>query len=249
MFKGSNGEAQFDFEGKLSFSWPQTPQQQANKGDENYSPLFGYGYGLTYAEPQSDLGSLSEDNGSSGTELTARPLYQGTVKAPWQLAAVDSNGQQVMSASVLNTQSINVRTRDRRVQEDSLQLVWLAESAFGLYSPFPDDLMGYQEAGANIRFDVNVDSVGSSAQVKVICMDACSNSVDVTDALKAAEGKGWTTINIPMSCIAEQGVNFSKIMSPFALHAEKGTKLQISDLLISSSSEDDDLVPEMCRGQ
>ena len=36
------------FSGKLSFSWPRrTRQQPINLGDENYNPLFRYGFGLT----------------------------------------------------------------------------------------------------------------------------------------------------------------------------------------------------------
>ena len=36
------------FSGKLSFSWPRRSRQQPiNLGDENYNPLFRYGFGLT----------------------------------------------------------------------------------------------------------------------------------------------------------------------------------------------------------
>ncbi|MBK7107251.1 MAG: glycoside hydrolase family 3 C-terminal domain-containing protein [Ignavibacteriae bacterium] len=38
-----------DFSGKLSFTWPKNIEQiPINVGDENYDPLFPYGYGLTY---------------------------------------------------------------------------------------------------------------------------------------------------------------------------------------------------------
>jgi len=39
----------YDFTGKLSFSWPQLSQPKVNKGDKNYQPLFPYGFGLTYS--------------------------------------------------------------------------------------------------------------------------------------------------------------------------------------------------------
>ncbi|GAC19296.1 glycoside hydrolase family 3 protein [Paraglaciecola arctica] len=39
----------YDFTGKLSFSWPQLSQPKVNKGDKNYNPLFPYGFGLTYS--------------------------------------------------------------------------------------------------------------------------------------------------------------------------------------------------------
>ena len=39
----------YDFSGKLSFSWPQLSQPKVNKGDKNYNPLFPYGFGLKHS--------------------------------------------------------------------------------------------------------------------------------------------------------------------------------------------------------
>lgn len=40
---------QFDFQGRLSFSWPKDNETQLNIGDPEYDPLFGFGYGLRYS--------------------------------------------------------------------------------------------------------------------------------------------------------------------------------------------------------
>ncbi|MEH6592393.1 MAG: glycoside hydrolase family 3 protein [Halioglobus sp.] len=37
-----------NFSGKLSFSWPRNADQQVKRGDEDYDPLFPYGFGLGY---------------------------------------------------------------------------------------------------------------------------------------------------------------------------------------------------------
>lgn len=51
ILANKEGSVQYDFKGKLPFSWPKQPDQAAmNKGDENYDPLFSYGYGLTYQD-------------------------------------------------------------------------------------------------------------------------------------------------------------------------------------------------------
>ena len=40
----------YDFQGKLSFSWPKDPADNIlNLDDKNYDPLFPYGYGLSYS--------------------------------------------------------------------------------------------------------------------------------------------------------------------------------------------------------
>jgi beta-glucosidase len=49
IFKNSEGQIHNDFVGKLSYSWPKSKDQfLLNRFDTQYSPLFPYGYGLTY---------------------------------------------------------------------------------------------------------------------------------------------------------------------------------------------------------
>jgi beta-glucosidase len=51
LFRTATGDVNYDFEGRLSFSWPRRADQYAlNVGDPNYDPLFAYGYGLSYAD-------------------------------------------------------------------------------------------------------------------------------------------------------------------------------------------------------
>jgi beta-glucosidase len=50
LFRDGDGEVNFDFTGKLSYSWPRDPSQTVlNRHDSNYEPLFPYGFGLTYS--------------------------------------------------------------------------------------------------------------------------------------------------------------------------------------------------------
>ena len=51
IFSNLDGSINYDFKGKLSFSWPSTSSDNPlNFNDKNYSPKFEYGYGLTYIE-------------------------------------------------------------------------------------------------------------------------------------------------------------------------------------------------------
>lgn len=50
LFSKPDGSVNVDFRGRLSFSWPRTADQVVNRGDATYSPLFPYGFGLSYAE-------------------------------------------------------------------------------------------------------------------------------------------------------------------------------------------------------
>ena len=49
IFSNKDGSINYDFKGKLSFSWPsKTSNNPLNEKDEDYLPLYKYGYGLTY---------------------------------------------------------------------------------------------------------------------------------------------------------------------------------------------------------
>ena len=51
IFSNLDGSINYDFKGKLSFSWPSiSSNNPLNYNDKNYSPKFEYGYGLTYKE-------------------------------------------------------------------------------------------------------------------------------------------------------------------------------------------------------
>ena len=51
IFQSNEGSTNFDFDGRLSFSWPNTPTQfSLNRFDNDYEPLFAYGFGLTYSD-------------------------------------------------------------------------------------------------------------------------------------------------------------------------------------------------------
>jgi beta-glucosidase len=55
LFRKNKGEVNFDFTGKLSFSWPRgsTHGNMDGHGGED-APLFPYGFGLTYCNPNCD---------------------------------------------------------------------------------------------------------------------------------------------------------------------------------------------------
>jgi beta-glucosidase len=55
IFRDSTESIANSFTGRLAFSWPRAPgQSRVNRGDEEYDPLFPYGYGLRYSSPGLD---------------------------------------------------------------------------------------------------------------------------------------------------------------------------------------------------
>jgi beta-glucosidase len=63
LFRKESGRVNFDFSGRLSFSWPRDAcQATVNLGDPSYNPQFPFGYGLTYRSHM-NLGVLDETPG------------------------------------------------------------------------------------------------------------------------------------------------------------------------------------------
>lgn len=52
LFRDARGRVAFDFQGRLSYSWPRSAcQTPLDVGQPGYAPLFPYGFGLTYRTP------------------------------------------------------------------------------------------------------------------------------------------------------------------------------------------------------
>ena len=81
IFQNNEGSTNFDFDGRLSFSWPNTPTQfSLNRFDNDYEPLFAYGFGLTYSD-QDVLGDDLDESGSSTGGQTVINSIPGLVQA------------------------------------------------------------------------------------------------------------------------------------------------------------------------
>ena len=61
---GNNNINNFDFTGRLTFSWPKSKTQASlNFDDQSYDPLFSFGYGLNYSvNSQVPIIPLVEEN-------------------------------------------------------------------------------------------------------------------------------------------------------------------------------------------
>lgn len=249
IFESSNDKTTYDFTGRLSFSWPATPDQQFNRHDSG-KPLFPYGYGLSYQSETENIAEFSEQINSSSEALPEYAIYQGAVKAPWKLNIVDSEERAVMTSSIVEISTLKVRTRDRRIQEDSLEISWSGAAHLSLFSPFPVDLLGYLEADTSLHFDIKKLNITSEVVMKMECMEPCDNKLDLTPTLEKIPDKNWSTIAIPLSCLSKNGVQLGKIMAPFELHSNAGTQLLLSDVVIKSESDEQNaIVPQICSGE
>ena len=97
LIQKPTGEINYDFQGKLSFSWPKhVGQAVLNMGQENYYPLFSYGYGLTYADKVQLSNDLSEDSiRKVSDELEEAWVFVSRPISPWGFELQDQSAESV----------------------------------------------------------------------------------------------------------------------------------------------------------
>ncbi len=251
-----------DFRGRLSFSWPRSPDQAVlNVGDPEYDPLFAYGYGLTYADA-GDLPLLDETRparpASSLTTDTADPadpadpaaetpgsrtLFAARPTAPWQFFVGSAADWQVEVVAgrgrTRGADALTLAPVDREVQEDARSAVWSGSGQAQLYlqAPSPVDLSAEVAGGMALAVDLLVETKpGAAVQMRMDCTYPCSGAVDVTGLLSGLPVGEWQTLRVGLGCFEEAGADMTRIDTPFLLTTAGELGLRISRIEIEPAA-------------
>ncbi len=235
-----NGEARFDFTGRLSFSWPRSAVQvEVNVGDENYDPLFAYGYGLSYQDNIS-LGTLSEDSGLGDMIIAEKGsfLEYGDPVGEWNLILRDPQGDTRIGDSQGTSASgaIDVYAADKEVQEDSIIVTW-RKGASLLVEGRPIDLL--RESNGDMVIGLTYSVIEAPTGTVSISMgenDKQSATIDITAGLKENADKGWTTGYLRLSCFSERDLDMTTIKIPLEIKSDGPLKLQIASAKVVANS-------------
>ncbi|MET0355580.1 MAG: glycoside hydrolase family 3 N-terminal domain-containing protein [Cellvibrio sp.] len=212
-------KARFDFAGKLSFSWPASPDQTAlNIGQENYVPLFAYGYGLNYSDTNPPIENLSEAAQTAKNTAESFEIFKNRSIDPWKLTLTDNlNNNKAVAASVANLGAIQYRAVDRFVQEDSFHALWSgkAQASIGFTAKERVDYSQVPEQAALV-FDIKVDKK-PTADVKLIlgCGSDCGAENSISDLLESAPVNQWQTVSVNLNCFKKAKLDM--LLSPFTL--------------------------------
>lgn len=225
------GKARYDFQGKLSFSWPKYDYQFVlNKGDSNYDPLFAYGYGLTYADKK-DLGQFTEQGSkvaAAGSDDGTQPLFVRNLAA--DMAWVLSDNSTAQNATLITTpygvsgdgNSLAMQSVNLSYQEDGRQLRWnsAAKASASLRYLKPVAANDFSKAKA-LRLSLRVDQqVPAELNLGVLCdqQGLCQRELSLVKALAPLKAGVWHTVEVALDC------------------ADSPKLKRVSDALIFSSS-------------
>ena len=250
IFTGINGELNHPVKGRLSFSWPKRPDQgPLNWGDENYEPLFVYGFGLAYGELDLLKDNLPEEGIALEESSNVLELFNRRPLGAYQVMLEGKNNDRVLlNGNIASVSTLSVSCVDRDVQEDARRVIWNGEGE-GLVAISNQNrqvLSSYYESNSSLLFDVKVDSAPEDqAWVRIGCGPSCYSQVEITRELREIVGGGWKTLSVDLICYPDAGTDFglkrtpeelfALILEPFALVANGALDLTFSHVRIEKS--------------
>jgi beta-glucosidase len=213
-------------------------------GDENYQPLFAYGYGLSVKDQQT-MRALSEEVDPAVSQINdSRFLYAGDPVQPWRLVLNDAGGNTQVSANsqASSLSKLFVKATDNKAQEDTIQATWSGAANLSIQGN-PVDLTTKTAQGMALTFDYNVLEQGANkVTLSSGCGLECAGELDITASLKSKAGQGWQQAHIALSCFAKAGSNMKEVNIPFLLAANTGLKMQLSEIKLVAAEN-----PENCE--
>lgn len=247
IFQDQAGKANFDTTGRLTFSWPKRPDQAPqNIGDQDYDPLFPYGYGLSYGELDSLPDNLSETGIQQPVTSDVLWLFNRRPMHPFSIALEGKNNDRsLLNGNIATVSSLVVTAVDRDVQEDARRAQWNGEGEglVALSALNRQVLSDYLHANSALVFDIKVDAAPQgNARVRIGCGPSCYTEVDLTLVFNAIAHQGWKTLSVDLVLFPDAGTDFglkrtqeelfALVLEPFALVANHTLDITFANVRI-----------------
>ncbi|MEF8765586.1 exo 1,3/1,4-beta-D-glucan glucohydrolase [Stenotrophomonas sp. A3_2] len=244
LLRGSDGRVQYDFKGKLSFSWPRTATQYANNvGQKDCDPLFAFGFGLTYAD-NGDLAALPEASGVTGNEGATGVFFaRGDAGPGMALRIEDAAGQGLTVTRVpdaLPDDRLKITGVDHLAQEDGRRLAWSGngEAGAALQSHTALDLRRESNGDLMLLTTLRVD-VAPQGEVwlSVGCGVGCSARIAIGPSLAALPQGQWKRVGVPLKCLATAGAKLDAIDRPWSVVTDDAMTISVSRVALGALNE------------
>ena len=220
----NSDKTNYDFTGKLPFSWPKnTFQANLNYYDATSDPLFTYGYGLTY-EDNIVVPDLDEGEINANEQLKKIELLKGTISENFIGYIQESNLQQVqLSSNKVSSQNniVKVDLIDIDKQDDTLNLQ-INETdhlnSFLLLSKEILNLRSFDDGYINLRARVN--NTNDDIKYLISCGIGCTPVLDLSEFLTKSDS--FIDYSLPIKCFSNNSsLDLSKVNLPLYI-ATKG---------------------------
>ena len=241
LLEKKNVADNYDFQGRLSFSWPNSIDQAVlNVGQDDYDPLFAYGYGLTYESSVDVTNSLSESSArKASAELDEAWLFVSRSILPWEFELAEQGVAPIIvttnTAKSGDDENLSLLSIDKVSQEDARQIIWkgLRPATISLASKFPQDFEAYlaQDAVLELSYKVNEKPSGQ-VTMTIECETQCNKEFSVTKQLNSAPTGEWQYASIELACLADNESGLSDVTAPFVITSTGALDISVADIKI-----------------
>ena len=231
IFTNIDNQINHDFKGRLSFSWPKfSSQTKLNYGDEQYDPLFSYGYGLNY-EDNIFLNEINiNEDIPQKNEVT---LFMGSGYPSYKevISYYDSEkNEQIyegISADIYKNEraGITISKFDFKKQDDAKSIDFGSKNIYKFWDiSGSSENLSYMVNGAlelvmrvknlsNDDLELITQCQKNENQIKVSGSAKCYKSFDLSEALKSQPVDKWIKIIMPLACLDNNDFEISSITS------------------------------------
>ncbi|WP_407353140.1 glycoside hydrolase family 3 N-terminal domain-containing protein [Luteimonas sp. R10] len=234
LLRGADGDIQHDFKGKLSFSWPRRADQFANNhGQEDYDPLFAFGFGLTYAD-DGDLAPLSEEPGVDPEAARSNAWFErgmATTGLTLRLVGADDSATDVVHPAAETADgSLEMTAVNTEIQEGARAFAWSGDGTVQLRANTPLDLVRETNGDVFVVATVRVDALPSDGKATWLagCGPDCAGELPIGDALAKLPQGQWTRLGVQLKCLRAAGADTARLDMPFALRTGAGARIALS---------------------
>ncbi len=232
IFTDANNEINYDFKGKLSYSWPKySYQTKLNYGDKDYDPLFPYGFGLTYSD---DTYMNSIDETETIPQKDEITLFLGSAYPSYKevISYYDSDkNEQVyegISADIYKNEraGLSISKFDYKKQDDAKRIDFGQLNTFKTWeisSGSNEDLSYMQDGSLELilrsqnlpdkTLELVIECSKNQEQINMSGTKECYQSFNLSNILKKELTGAWQKITMPLSCLNNKNFEISSITS------------------------------------
>jgi beta-glucosidase len=244
IFRAPDGSVPFDFTGRLAFSWPRTAMPATfDAAGHATGALYANGFGLDYRDSSPAAVMLGEDARIAPDFKAPRGslFHAAHPTAPWSLFLADGGAEVHLTKTQQTSPHGAVSVALVPV---GAQAYWNGTQAGMLrISGRASDMGRRANEGEAIEVHYRLDHAPAGAVAvgmrctEPLCGTERGAMLDVTKAFRAAPIGVWTTLVIPVSCVAATGADLSKVEVPFAVEASAEFGVTISEVQVLPDAE------------
>nr|WP_269516454.1 glycoside hydrolase family 3 protein [Brevundimonas subvibrioides] len=227
LVAGSDGAPRHDFRGRLSFSWPRSPDQAPqNRGGPDYDPQFAYNFGLTYAAPMETPNLIEVEDGQDASSI--RFLADGRFVTPWSLVVRDGGGEARIADGARGVSPraiVTVAPVDGEGQETARVVTFTGPGQAIVTGP-AIDLSGPDYAGVALTFRYRIDAGDASA----LSLGLGNGTVSLDG------GTGWQEASVPLRCFASGEGGLTGVDRAWILGATAPATVAVEDIRLDTAA-------------